>query len=266
MAKRGRKPIDIRMLNLWEFEWYKALHLLRDGTQLPSDPTFERVNRKGAAAQLEWWKKAKLEEILGDMLRRNPPAFSELAKTHERVSARKEWVERERRWLKEWAELDRQGAIVALEWQLKPRKIHALAERRKIWDAFIQARTVAAVQDACEQWKSLRDVQLAAMTCFADHVLVNVKEFLRMKRNRRIPRSSYADESRLEYLARGMAGVIVGVSPMTAIERLRNLKHGPGGPLWSEAHKHCECWRCEKQRWRNYYEEIEKEMDKGANQ
>ncbi|HMK31130.1 MAG TPA: hypothetical protein VK473_15715 [Terriglobales bacterium] len=48
----------------------------------------------------------------------------------------------------------------------------------------------------------------------------------------------------MDYLARGMSGVMVGVSPMTAIERLRNMKHGPNGPMWSEIDKKCSCWRC----------------------
>ena len=57
MGKRGPKPVDMRKLNVWEFEWYKALHLPRDGTQLRPDPVFVRVNRREAEAQLEWWKK-----------------------------------------------------------------------------------------------------------------------------------------------------------------------------------------------------------------
>ena len=40
---------------------------------------------------------------------------------------------------------------------------------------------------------------------------------------------------------------------MTAIERLRNMKHGRGSPLWvtrqgdyvlPETEQHCGCWRC----------------------
>src|SRR5205823_5138617 len=50
-----------------------------------------------------------------------------------------------------------------------------------------------------------------------------------------------------------MAGAILGVSPMTALERLRNMKHTSGGPLWvisqqsyalPPAEQYCGCWRC----------------------
>jgi hypothetical protein len=60
----------------------------------------------------------------------------------------------------------------------------------------------------------------------------------------------------LEYLARGMAGIMANVSPMTAIERLRNMKHTEGGPLWKEEpneRKYCNCWRCGIDRSRPAY-------------
>ena len=69
-----------------------------------------------------------------------------------------------------------------------------------------------------------------------------------MKRNKRFPRSNYGNDARIDYLARGMAGILVGVSPMTAIERLRNLKHAPGGPLWNTDERRCDCWRCHLKR------------------
>ena len=53
MGKRGPKPVDMRKLNVWEFEWYKALHLPRDGTQLRPDPVFVRVNRREAEARFD---------------------------------------------------------------------------------------------------------------------------------------------------------------------------------------------------------------------
>ena len=70
-----------------------------------------------------------------------------------------------------------------------------------------------------------------------------------MKRDARFPKSDSpaVDESRLEYLARGMAGILAGVSPMTGIGRLRNMKHTQGGPLWKKepgGMKYCDCWRC----------------------
>jgi hypothetical protein len=87
------------------------------------------------------------------------------------------------------------------------------------------------------------------------YAVANGQEFLRMKANNRSPKSNHAafDESRLEYLARGMAGILTEISPMTAIERLRNMKHCAGGPLWRKEPgglEQCVCWRCEGIRWR----------------
>jgi hypothetical protein len=64
----------------------------------------------------------------------------------------------------------------------------------------------------------------------------------------------------MDYLARGMAGVLCGVSPMTGIERLRNMKHDRNGPLWvtregkralPEGEQRCGCWRCNIERSSN---------------
>ena len=248
MARRGRKPVDMPTLNVWEFEWYKAFHLLRDGVQLRSDPVFVRVNRREAEAQLAWWKKTSPQEIMGDLrLGSKPGRHNPLT----RIDL-------------EYAELQRQSEIANLERQLKSAKIHALAERRKIWDALIRAHTVSALEQACGDWKRLADVRARGFACFGDHVLTNPTEFLRMKRDQRFPRSSYADESRLEYLARGMAGVMLGVSPITSIERLRNMKHTAGGPLWDGAEKKCRCWRCSLQHWRVLHQTLERiQLTKG---
>jgi hypothetical protein len=244
-AKRGRKPIDIRLLNVWEFEWYKALHLLRDGTMLRPEPVYIRMSREHTEAELTRWRAAKPKEILGDMRFDSEPG------------SRKPLTEREG----EWAELLRDNEIANLKHQLdrlKPRQIYAQAERRKIWESLWRSHTPPALRQACESWKQLRDVRRMGFTCFADHVLANANQFLAMKLDVRFPRTQYADESRLEYLARGMAGVIIGASPITAVERLRNMKHRPGGPLWSEANKRCDCWRCETQRWRDLWHRLEK--------
>src|SRR5215475_4637614 len=67
LRRRGRKPLQIGLLSTWEFEWYKALHLFRDGTQLPPDPNSVAANELSTREELRWWKNASLKEILGDM-------------------------------------------------------------------------------------------------------------------------------------------------------------------------------------------------------
>ena len=149
------------------------------------------------------------------------------------------------------------SAATRFQWMLstRPRKIPADRERRDIWAALCRARTLESLEQTCEQWASLIDVRGQGLTPFPEHVRANAQEFFRMKRDRRFPKSNSPvfDESRLEYLARGMAGILAGVSPMTAIEKLRNMKHGEGGPLWKQepgGHWYCNCWRCGMKRSR----------------
>jgi hypothetical protein len=233
LNKRGRKPVEIGILNSWEYEWNKALHLLRDGVQSPSprwvDPDLAGLTPQKIDAGIRLLKQTEPQEVVAI------------------------WEQRQGKLLKptetylRFAE-DFIGERIATLEQLKPRKIHARAERQAIWDALIRARKGEAVRRACEQWEHLADVRAAGMGIYPAYVVSNADAFLAMKRNRRFPRSAYAADSRLEYLARGMAGIMVGVSPMTAIERIRNMKHTASGPLWSDSEKVCGCWRCETAR------------------
>lgn len=151
------------------------------------------------------------------------------------------------------AERKRNEEIYWLKKDATPLRIKAQHARRKIWSDLIKATTYGSLRKACGRWARLPDVRGAGLVCFAGHVMANAAAFLFMKQNQRFPRSQYSDDARLEYLARGMAGVILGMSPMTAIERLRNMKHTPKGPLWimrKEAYilsvneQYCGCWRC----------------------
>jgi len=151
---------------------------------------------------------------------------------------------------REWARAQKEEEIAELKRYLNPQRIFAEAERRTIWAALCRARTAPALKQVCEQWANLPDVRRWGLVCFPQHVLVNAPEFLRMKHKKsRFPTSDSAtfDESRLEYLARGMAGVMTGVSPMTGIQLLRTMKHTEGGPLWKKepgGRGYCNCWRC----------------------
>jgi hypothetical protein len=243
MGKRGPKPVDTRLLSVWEFEFYKALHLLRDGTQLPAQyrstmgltcaelSTFI-TQLKRLSAEQYWLTTRRVAVKLGEALTlKRPPLQVDL------------W----------WAEQERDREIYSLQQALKPRSIEAKTKRHKLWRALVGAKTYAALRKVCGRWAQLPDVRGSGMTPFPQHILENAAQFLFMKRNQRFPRSNYGDEARLEYLARGMAGVLCGVSPMTAIERLRNMKHERGSPLWvtregdytlPETEQHCGCWRC----------------------
>ena len=244
MGKRGPKPPDYGLLSIWEFEFYKAFHLLRDGFALPTRQRtpVSGLTRSEASKFLAVLKRLSAEEYFlatrklavecGQSLNLEKPPIS---------------VDRS------WAESQRNEEILWLEGLLKPKRPKAEIAGRKIWTALLRANTYADVRKVCGRWSRLPAVLGTGLTPFPDHVRTNAAQFLVMKRNKRFPKSAYGDDSRIEFLARGMAGIMVNLSPMTGVERLRNMKHEPGGPFWVEREgnqslprdrQHCSCWRC----------------------
>jgi hypothetical protein len=116
-----------------------------------------------------------------------------------------------------------------------------------------QARTPAAVQQACGRWAAFspKDVSPARLLAYTS-------SFVAMKRDQRFPHSLSADDARVSYLSAGLAGASIGVSPLTAIHRLRTMKHEPDGPLvWKEfPQPRCHCWRCDRDREMKAFDEI----------
>jgi hypothetical protein len=235
MGKRGPKPVDVRLLNLWEFQFYKAFHHLRDGLVLPSrnlpPPSgFSRSELQSILARLKSMSAAEFWRVQQQMTSEFGESVDlEHVPTDDEI---------------EFADIDLKEEIYWLERSATPQKIHAQLERREIWDSLVQAKTQAAVRKGCGQWSQLSDVRASGLIPYPEHVRASAEWFLSMKRNKRFPHSNYGDDSRIGYLARGMAGVLVGVSPMTAIERLRNLKHAAGGPMWNTSDRRCGCWQC----------------------
>ena len=243
MGLRGPKPVEIGLLTTWEFEFYKAFRLLRDGTSLPaksSPPTgLSRQELRSFIGQLKqmapehyWLTTQRLTAEMGHPVNLSrPPMIMD-------------------RW---WAERQKEEEIHFLKMELHPPGVEAMDRRRKIWDDLIEADTYALLRKACGRWAQLSDVRRSGTSPFPGHVVRNAAAFLSMKQDSRFPRSTYSDDSRVDYLARGMAGVLCGVSPMTGLERLRNMKHDRNGPLWvtregdrplPEVEQRCGCWRC----------------------
>jgi hypothetical protein len=262
MGRRGPKPVDIGLLNVWEFEWYKVFHLLRDGTPLPYPYTSQATGAPPlniSRAQVHTWVRRLKGMDDEEWLKINEETCKEISRLkgsdeYEQYAA----AATDRHVSLWWASGQRQQEIAELETYLNPKKIAEDAERTKLWDALWQARTIPALTKVCDEWASLRDVRAQGLVVFPNHVLANAREFLRMKQDMRFPKSDSpaVDESRLEYLARGMAGILANVSPMTGIERLRNMKHTRGGPLWKkepDGREYCSCWRCGLDRARPAY-------------
>jgi len=243
MGLRGPKPPDIGLMTVWEFEFYKAFRSLRDGMALPVNPLtssgFTRAELRTFIGQLKqmtrehyWLTTQRLSVEMGHRVNLSRPPTSM------------------DRW---WAEHQKDEEIRSLEMELKPPGIEALDRRRKIWDDLISADTYSAIRKACGRWARLPDVRRLGTTPFPRHIVRNAAAFLSMKKNVRFPKSTYSDDARVDYLARGMAGVMCGRSPMTGIEKLRNMKHDKNGELWleregnrllPEVEQRCSCWRC----------------------
>jgi hypothetical protein len=247
MGLRGPQPVAIGLLTTWEFEFYKAFRSLRDGTPLPAKSSppmgLSRQELRSFIGQLKqmtpqhyWLTTQRLTAEMGHPVNlTRPPRSTDL------------W----------WAENQKEDEIRSLQKELNPPGIEAADRRRKVWDDLVEAGTYAAVRKACGRWAQLSDVRRSETTVFPRLIVRNAASFLSMKHNARFPRSTYGDDARVDYLARGMAGVMCGVSPMTGIERLRNMKHDRSGPLWMtregnrllpERQQRCGCWRCNVER------------------
>jgi len=243
MGKRGPKPVDVGLLNFWECEWYKAFHVLRDGTALPGTRAVSAPPHTISSSQVrDWVRKLKAMDE-AEYLKINNLACKAIAGERHADQSPSDEISL---W---WAREQKEREIAELERYLNPKKITAETERRALWQSLWHAETTAALQKVCERWALLEDVRARGLVVFPNYVLANAHEFLRMKRDRRFPKSDSPtfDESRLEYLARGMAGILAEVSPMTGIERLRNMQHAKGGPLWARepgGREYCGCWRC----------------------
>jgi hypothetical protein len=263
MGERGPKPPDYGLLNVWEFEFYKAFHLLRDGFALPvgQRPPVSGLSHSEATRFLATLKRMSAWDyyLATRKLTLEFDQCTNLEKPPTSVDL-------------EWADSQRNEEIIWLERLLKPTQPRAAATGKKIWRDLLRAATYADVRKACGRWSRLPAIRGAGLTPFPDHVRTNAAQFLAMKRNKRFPKSTYGDYSRIEYLARGMAGIMVSRSPMTGIERLRNMKHSRGGPFWTEREgnqllprdrQRCGCWRCNMKRGNELTKNLQAPYDDG---
>ncbi len=234
MAKRGRKPINFQQLDLWDAEWYLAFYRLCEGGELPLRTNqwwTRRQFNSGISERLAMVKKMTLEEywayfLLGE---RREPEWRVPPLSQNRQQAQKLRAD-------DMADLTR---------LVDPTAIQHRQKGVEIWQALWQALSLPAVEKACRRW-----IAYGPDAAFPTHLLAHKKPFLVMKRDPRFPRSEFADDARLTYLAAGMAGILTGISPQTAIHRLRTMQHATGGPLWNDHEyvQRCQCWRCDRER------------------
>jgi len=112
-----------------------------------------------------------------------------------------------------------------------------------LWDALVRARTPGAVREVCRRWEKWLHPG-SGLQPYPQRLAEHATEFLKIMKDKRFPRSlrPSSDKKRLDYFARGMAGIDTGVSPITAIDRLRKMKH----------RRECDCWRCNWKRMEEF--------------
>jgi hypothetical protein len=119
-----------------------------------------------------------------------------------------------------------------------------IPDERNYWDALKRARTASAVRRICSLSKIwLKPRREFPNGGFAEYwpyrsVLYKCAEqFCRAKLDSRYPardQRETGDYRRIEYLARGLAGLTLGRAASTGVELLRKLQH----------FEQCTCWRC----------------------
>jgi hypothetical protein len=233
----------MEFLDTWDRAWFMTLHELREGTSLPIRPLRRWFKYQGkAASRIQQVEGMNVVEYWTDFLSEEPTRPRSSDWEPPRFEHNKSRIERLQRDELEW-----------LRHHSDQKLIQERSEGLKIWEALWRARTLPALAEACKQWISFHklgdwsageDLIPGRSVAYPVRILDNAKQFLAMKRDSRFPRSAQADDGRLDYISRGMAGIHIGLSPLTAIERLRNLKHSPGGALWNERARRCSCWRC----------------------
>jgi hypothetical protein len=246
MAKPGRKPLDLFTLNKLDRECFKAFHRLCRGTEFPLDLDDAKHMERIAVAQ-QRSERSYLAEIRPmtpkkfwiDVQGGTAESFAkDVAYGRDNHVAAIASSERE---IEDLENLRIEMVAVKSELSNK-RRVSRHAEAGRVWRQLWLATTSAEVVYACEEWDKLaRRYQDRTMSRV---IRESAEQFVKLMKDARFPKSPWADEARIRYLAAGTAGLMMHRSPLTAIERLRKITHRRGHPLWVTGA--CHCWRC---RW-----------------
>lgn len=124
------------------------------------------------------------------------------------------------------------------------RIVQAVPSERQLWEDLKRARTAAQVRRICgrsklwlkPRWEFPNGGHIEWWP-YRRALYKYAEKFCRAKVDRRYPSRDSRDSGdyrRIEYLARVMAGLSLGIAATTAVERLRKMKHT----------RQCQCWRC----------------------
>ena len=134
---------------------------------------------------------------------------------------------------------------IQIDSALQPRQITSEPE---VWKIVVAASAAADVEEACRQSKRWLNPERRGRPYVQD-LFDHAAAFVRAKKqNVYYPRRPSGDEQRVIFFARAMAGISLGLSPNTGIDRLRKIKHGGK----------CPCIHCDSKRWDRIQREVYK--------
>jgi hypothetical protein len=189
MSKRGPVPTPLSKLLFWEHLWYGVFLGLRG-----SDPSPEEALSRGSTARQLREELASLKASLGEGL-----------------SALKDW------------QIAQTAHQIEVELAFKHERE---LNEPEVWTALVQAKSADKVREACRQskrwlnpaWRGRAFVQILAE---------KAQQFVRAKKDPYYPRRDSGDAKRVVFFARALAGIECGISPSTAVDRLRKMRHEP---------------------------------------
>jgi hypothetical protein len=227
------RPIKTTIQDLLSFEglWVDTFRDLRDGTPQvvalvpPPSGVFMKVSGEGREALHLLSSNKKPRTIREPKFSTSP---DEKRQWKSRVSDEHEQFENDR-------------------FAIDRATVRAIPSERSLWEALKRAQTASQVRRICTRSK----IWLKPRLEFPDGSFMeywpwrrvlyrDAEKFCHAKRDPRYPerdKRKSGDYRRLEFLARVMAGLTVGLAPSTAVEMLRKAKHP----------EECTCWRCERQ-------------------
>jgi len=233
-CKPGPKETPLSDLLFWETLWYWVFRGLRG-----REPSKE--------------ERLVTETLIEDAQRR----LAELMELKKSLAA----AVGERDLVQEWsvdseyddAKSDITGGRVALE------RDRALAEP-ETWRALVHAfetKDADGVRKACQKSRRWLNPKWGGGIIsggsygrgvwmgrpYVDLLAEKAEQFVHASQDAYYPRRNSRDEKRPEFFARAMAGINCGIAPITAIHRLRKLKHG----------RKCPCVHCRADHWTGYY-------------
>lgn len=205
MGRRGSTPTALNELLFWEAQWYQVFRQLR-GLMPSAEIALGRRRYRGLLEE-------ELQELQKQM-KSEVPGYSggltEIPKDHKDVDAL----------------IFREGRIQEIKNELKRRP--NLSEPA-VWRALVAAGNGKEVLAACQKSKRWLNPEWPGRS-FVRTLWENAGPFAKAKSYVYYPRRESGDQKRVAFFARAMAGIACDISPVTAIDKFRKMKHGPKCP------------------------------------